>query len=269
MAERIIKLFENFFEDMEKASELTRKPVYARKSNSVPNPNTEIKKDTLDKQVIEEPEEIKTHKKSKPSSNIPIKPKAKPGPDVKPKVDPKVEDTPKSEPKVEDKPKEEHVTEPDKESVKKSDQEPKQIKQPETESTSSEFRNWIDSLGIEIIELEETDKSNKAWINLKNGVSIRWEISLIDYPYVSASFKLGEDVVYLTDAIAGKYATQIYEETREYRPKSWASGIIRAGLKLPEYKRRWEKRAINRATDQDADFSKYIGSLFKIQNSIN
>ena len=77
--------------------------------------------------------------------------------------------------------------------------------------------------------------------------------------------EFGETIVYLTDEIAGKYGTELYEETREYRPKSWASGIIRTGMKLPEYTEKWERLAINRATDQDADISKYIAQQFDIK----
>lgn len=124
------------------------------------------------------------------------------------------------------------------------------------------FGEWLKTRVKEVVEFDETPKSNKAWVRLKNGVSVQWEISMQDYPLVSASFKLGPDTVYLDDDTAGEIAKEFYDKKREYDPKDWADAMIAAAKELPNSKRDWEKRAVNRATDQDQEFSVIIADKF-------
>lgn len=193
-----IKLFENFFADIESAVSNASKPVFARE----PKPDTQV-----------------VDKSPKPVDSKPVK----------------------------------------KDSVES----------PEPESEPKTFGDWLKSRVKEVVEFSETPKSNKVWVRLKNGVSIQWEISMEDYPLVSASFKLGPDTVYLDDDTAGEIAKEFYEKKRDYDPISWATAMIAAAKDLPELKRDWEKRAINRATDQDQEFSVVIADKFGTKKTDN
>lgn len=140
--------------------------------------------------------------------------------------------------------------------IKSTKPESKPIPEPKT------FGEWLKTRVKEVVEFDETPKSNKAWVRLKNGVSVQWEISMQDYPLVSASFKLGPDTVYLDDTTAGEIAKEFYDKKRTYDPKAWADAMIAAAKELPNLKRDWEKRAVNRATDQDQEFSVIIADKF-------
>ena len=83
-----------------------------------------------------------------------------------------------------------------------------------------------------------------------------------DYPTVEASFKLGSDTVYLHDVTAGRIAREYYTKQREYDPKPWAESVLKVGAEFPDFMRRMEKEAINRATDQDRALSKIIAAQF-------
>lgn len=147
--------------------------------------------------------------------------------------------------------------------------EPTKTSEPEQEVEPKTFGEWLKSHVKEVVEFSETPKSNKVWVRLKNGVSIQWEISMEDYPLVSASFKLGPDTVYLDDDTAGEIAKEFYEKKREYDPQAWATAMIAAAKDLPDLKRDWEKRAINRATDQDQEFSVVIADKFGTKKTGN
>lgn len=193
-----IKLFENFFADIESAVSNAGKPVLARE----PKPET---------QAIE--------KTPEPVDSKPVK----------------------------------------KDSVESTEPAP----EPKT------FGEWLKTQVKEVVEFNETPKSNKVWIRLKNGVSVQWEISMEDYPLVSASFKLGPDTVYIDDDTAGEIAKEFYDKKREYDPQAWATAMIAAANELPNTKRDWEKRAINRATDQDQEFSVIIADKFGTKKTGN
>jgi len=117
------------------------------------------------------------------------------------------------------------------------------------------YQDWLKAQVQEVVECTETPKSVKCWVKLENGTSIQWECSMEDYPSVSASYKLGEDTIYLDDDTAGKIAREYYEKKRDYDPKFWATKCLQMGKKFPEFMRRMEREAINRATDQDEQFS--------------
>lgn len=168
------------------------------------------------------------------------------------------------EPKSEEPAPEPKLEKPKKEvSSKPVDSEPVEPKEPET------YGDWLKTQVKEVVEFNETPKGNKVWIRLKNGVSVQWEISMEDYPLVSASFKLGPDTVYLDDDTAGEIAKEFYDKKREYDAKTWATAMISAANELPQMKRDWEKRAINRATDQDQEFSVVIADKFGTKKTGN
>lgn len=144
----------------------------------------------------------------------------------------------------------------------KSTEKPIEPSDSQTVEEPKSFGDWLKTKVKEVVEFDETPKSNKVWVRLKNGVSIKWEISMEEYPLVSASFKLGPDTVYLDDATSGKIAKEFYDEKRDYDSQAWATAMISAGNELPQMKRDWEKRAINRATDQDQEFSVVIADKF-------
>lgn len=131
-----------------------------------------------------------------------------------------------------------------------------------TEDEPNSYGEWLKTQVKEVVEFDESDKGNKVWVRLENGVSIQWEISMEDYPMVSASFKLGPDTIYLDDDTAGEIAKEFYDRKREYDPKAWATAMISSANELPQMKRDWEKRAVNRATDQDQEFSVVIADKF-------
>ena len=188
---KYLRLFENFFADIESAVSNAGQPVLARK----PQDSVQPEKPTLDK---------------------PEKPKKK-----------------------------------------------KKLDQVETtEDEPNSYGEWLKTQVKEVVEFDESDKGNKVWVRLENGVSIQWEISMEDYPMVSASFKLGPDTIYLDDDTAGEIAKEFYDRKREYDPKAWATAMISSANELPQMKRDWEKRAVNRATDQDQEFSVVIADKF-------
>ena len=153
--------------------------------------------------------------------------------------------------------------------VKVKSSEPKPAVKSEPAPEPKTFGEWLKTKVKEVVEFDETPKSNKVWVRLNNGVSIQWEISMEDYPLVSASFKLGPDTVYLDDDTAGEIAKEFYEKKREYDPQAWATAMIAAAKELPSMKRDWEKRAINRATDQDQEFSVVIADKFGTKKTGN
>jgi len=120
------------------------------------------------------------------------------------------------------------------------------------------FKDWLATKVKKIVECEETEQSVKCWAELENGTSCQWLISMEDYPTVEASFKLGEDTVYLDNDIAGEIAREYYTGKREYDPKPWTECVLKIGAEFPDFMRRMEKEAINRATDQDIEISKQI-----------
>lgn len=124
------------------------------------------------------------------------------------------------------------------------------------------FKSWLSGRVERVIDCTETADSTDCWVELENGTLIKWAISMEDYPSVEASFKLGEDTVYLDDVTAGKIAREYYEKKREYDPKAWADCVLTIGTQFPKFMRRMEIEAINRATDQDIELSKLIAKEF-------
>ena len=154
---------------------------------------------------------------------------------------------------------------PEKPTLAKPEKPKKKKKLDQVETTEDEpnsYGEWLKTQVKEVVEFDESDKGNKVWVRLENGVSIQWEISMEDYPMVSASFKLGPDTIYLDDDTAGEIAKEFYDRKREYNPKAWATAMISSANELPQMKRDWEKRAVNRATDQDQEFSVVIADKF-------
>ena len=154
---------------------------------------------------------------------------------------------------------------PEKHTLAKPEKPKKKKKLDQVETTEDEpnsYGEWLKTQVKEVVEFDESDKGNKVWVRLENGVSIQWEISMEDYPMVSASFKLGPDTIYLDDDTAGEIAKEFYDKKREYDPKAWATAMISSANELPQMKRDWEKRAVNRATDQDQEFSVVIADKF-------
>lgn len=154
---------------------------------------------------------------------------------------------------------------PEKPTLAKPEKPKKKKKLDQVETTEDEpnsYGEWLKTQVKEVVEFDESDKGNKVWVRLENGASIQWEISMEDYPMVSASFKLGPDTIYLDDDTAGEIAKEFYDRKREYDPKAWATAMISSANELPQMKRDWEKRAVNRATDQDQEFSVVIADKF-------
>lgn len=159
---------------------------------------------------------------------------------------------------------------PEKPTLAKPEKPKKKKKLDQVETTEDEpnsYGEWLKTQVKEVVEFDESDKGNKVWVRLENGVSIQWEISMEDYPMVSASFKLGPDTIYLDDDTAGEIAKEFYDRKREYDPKAWATAMISSANELPQMKRDWEKRAVNRATDQDQEFSVVIADKFGIKKT--
>jgi hypothetical protein len=132
---------------------------------------------------------------------------------------------------------------------------------PKTEEPKT-FKDWLTGKVKKLVEFEETDESVKCWAELENETSCQWSISMEDYPTVEASFKLGSDTVYLDDVTAGRIAREYYTKQREYDPKPWTESVLKVGAQFPDFMRRMEKEAINRATDQDRELSKIIAEDF-------
>lgn len=154
---------------------------------------------------------------------------------------------------------------PEKPTLAKPEKPKKKKKLDQVETTEDEpnsYGEWLKTQVKEVVEFDESDKGNKVWVRLENGASIQWEISMEDYPMVSASFKFGPDTIYLDDDTAGEIAKEFYDRKREYDPKAWATAMISSANELPQMKRDWEKRAVNRATDQDQEFSVVIADKF-------
>jgi hypothetical protein len=201
---KYIKLYENFFEDMERAADQAHKPVPFKKKEKPVEP----KQDT---EIEEEPTELK-----KP-----------------------VETT----------------TNTEEDTVETTTEAPK-TEEPKT------FKDWLTGKVKKLVEFEETGESVKCWAELENETSCQWSISMEDYPTVEASFKLGSDTVYLDDVTAGRIAREYYTKQREYDPKPWTESVLKVGAQFPDFMRRMEKEAINRATDQDRELSKIIAEDF-------
>ena len=132
---------------------------------------------------------------------------------------------------------------------------------PKTEEPKT-FKDWLAAKVAKVVECDETSESTGCWVELENGTSCQWSISMEDYPTVEASFKLGSDTVYLDDVTSGKIAREYYTKQREYDPKPWAECVLKVGAEFPDFMRRMEKEAINRATDQDRELSKIIAAKF-------
>lgn len=206
---KYIKLYENFFKDMELAADRAHEPV-------------PFKKKSLKSKSDPEPKPEKSMVDSKPE--------------------------PKPEPK-------EPVTDTTTEAP--------------IEKEPADFKSWLGDKVKKVVECNETSDSTKCWVELENGTSIQWSISMEDYPTVEASFKLGPDTVYLDDVTAGKIAREYYTKKREYDPKAWAECVLKIGAGFPDFMRRMEKEAINRATDQDIELSKIISAEFSTQEEVD
>lgn len=139
---------------------------------------------------------------------------------------------------------------------------------PDAEEPAS-FKDWLTTRVKKLVECEETDQSVTCWAELENGTACQWSISMEDYPTVEASFKLGSDTVYLDDVTAGRIAREYYTKQREYDPKPWAECVLKVGAEFPDFMRRMEKKAINRATDQDRELSKILAAEFTTPTDIN
>ena len=165
--------------------------------------------------------------------------------------------------------------EPDEERVEV--QEPAETQQAEntTNTTTEEpvaeeprsFKDWLTANVKKLVECEETEQSVKCWAELENGTSCQWSISMEDYPTVEASFKLGEEVVYLDNDTSGEIAREYYTGKREYDPKPWTECVLQVGAEFPDFMRRMKKGSINRATDQDIELSKQIAVGFGTQKT--
>ncbi len=199
---KYVKLYENFFEDMERAADQAHKPVPFKKQEKKPKPEPAAEPEE-DQGKVQEPAET--------------------GP-------------------------EEDTTETTTEAPA-----------PEEPKT---FKDWLTGKVEKLVEFEETDESVKCWAELENETSCQWSISMEDYPTVEASFKLGSDTVYLDDVTAGRIAREYYTKQREYDPKPWTESVLKVGAQFPDFMRRMEKEAINRATDQDRELSKIIAEDF-------
>lgn len=127
------------------------------------------------------------------------------------------------------------------------------------------YQDWLKTQVEKVVECTETERSVKCWVELENGTSIQWELSMEDYPNCSASYKLGENTVYLDDDTSGDIAREYYEKKREYDPKFWATKCIQMGKRFPEFMRRMEREAINRATDQDEQLSYEFAKIWGIK----
>jgi len=202
---KYVKLYENFFEDMERAADQAHKPVPFKKPEKKPKP-----------EPAAEPKE----------APIEVQEPAETGPE---------EDT--TEAPVAEEPK--------------------------------TFKDWLTGKVKKLVECEETDQSVKCWAELENGTSCQWSISMEDYPTVEASFKLGENTVYLDNDTAGEIAREYYTKKREYDPKPWTECVLKVGAEFPDFMRRMEKEAINRATDQDIELSKQVAAEFGTQKNRN
>jgi hypothetical protein len=201
---KYIKLYENFFEDMERAADQAHKPVPFKKKEKPVEPEQ-------DTEIEEEPTELKK----------PV----------------------------------ETATNTEEDTVETTTEAPK-TEEPKT------FKDWLAAKVAKVVECDETSESTGCWVELENGTSCQWSISMEDYPTVEASFKLGSDTVYLDDVTSGKIAREYYTKQREYDPKPWAECVLKVGAEFPDFMRRMEKEAINRATDQDRELSKIISAEF-------
>ena len=195
---KYLKLYENFFKDMELAADRAHEPVF------VDEPKPEVA------EPVEEPAQ-------EPAAQTP-----------EPKADEPVETTTLA---------------------------------PEPAT----YQDWLKTQVEEVVECTEGPKSVKCWVKLENGTSIQWELSMEEYPNCSASFKLGEDTVYLDDDTSGDIAREYYEKKREYDPKLWATKCIEMGKRFPQFMRRMEREAINRATDQDKQLSYEFAKIWGVK----
>ena len=181
---------------------------------------------------------------------VPFKKKEKPVKQVKPEKTAEIEEEPTE-------PKEPVETTPDTEE----DTVETPTEAPKTEEPKT-FKDWLTAKVEKVVECDETPESTRCWVELDNETSCQWSISMEDYPTVEASFKLGVDTVYLDDVTAGRIAREYYTKQREYDPKPWAESVLKVGAEFPDFMRRMEKEAINRATDQDRELSKIIAAQF-------
>ena len=202
---KYVKLYENFFKDMELAADRAHEPVpFKKKEKSVkPEKETELEEEPVETSTDTEEDTVETPTYSQTAE----------------------------EPKT--------------------------------------FKDWLAAKVAKVVECDETSESTGCWVELENGTSCQWSISMEDYPTVEASFKLGSDTVYLDDVTSGKIAREYYTKQREYDPKPWAECVLKVGAGFPDFMRRMEKEAINRATDQDRELSKIISVEFTTPTDIN
>ena len=185
---------------------------------------------------------------------VPFKKKEKP---VEPEQDTEIEEEPTEPKKPVD-----TTTDTEEDTVETTTEAPK-TEEPKT------FKDWLSAKVEKVVECDETPESTRCWVELDNETSCQWSISMEDYPTVEASFKLGSDTVYLDDVTAGRIAREYYTKQREYDPKPWAESVLKVGAEFPDFMRRMEKEAINRATDQDRELSKIIAAEFTTPTDIN
>ncbi len=202
---KYVKLYENFFEDMERAADQAHEPVPFKKKEKKIKPEAEPE---------EKPVKVQEPAQTEPEEDT-----------TKTTTDAPVAEEPKS------------------------------------------FKDWLVTKVKKIAECEETEQSVKCWAELENETSCQWSISMEDYPTVEASFKLGENTVYLDNDTAGEIAREYYTGKREYDPKLWTECVLKVGTEFPDFMRRMEKEAINRATDQDIELSKQIAVRFGTQKT--
>jgi hypothetical protein len=142
---------------------------------------------------------------------------------------------------------------------------PKQGEQPEEpkKEEPKDFRGWLASqAGVKAVkEAEDSDLASKCWVDLENGVSAKWEISMEDYPFLSASFKQDNIVIEFADDPAGDIARELYKKTREYESKAWAQAVIKAGLQVPQTILDAEKKGKTRISDWDDAISAVITDI--------
>ena len=204
---KYVKLYENFFEDMERAADQAHKPVPFKKQEKKPKPEPQA-------EPQEEPVKVQEPAETRPEEDTTETTTEAPAPE---------------EPKT--------------------------------------FKDWLTGKVKKLVEFEETDQSVRCWAELENETSCQWSISMEDYPTVEASFKLGADTVYLDDDTSGEIAREYYTKKREYDPKPWTECVLQVGAQFPDFMRRMEKEAINRATDQDIELSKIIAAEFGTQKT--
>lgn len=127
------------------------------------------------------------------------------------------------------------------------------------------FEGWLKSQPdvVEVVEAEETDKSSRAWVKFKNGVSTKWSIDMADYPSLEASFKLNDIIIQLEDDPAGDFARALNKGSREYIPREWDKAVLAASLQVPDVIADVQENEDNRISTMDSKISKIITDLYK------